>query len=257
MLHNRSGYAAEMVPMVDPRGRNVGVVIAKGTYRLVKGQLELDEEQEPIAYVDEYADEPGKSEYLVPADLVDFKPGTDVLVVRHAPERPSHGLRVRVSVGDVRAGRLSFRAAALGPVSRSQRRRRKLAGTFDERWQRERMPLLPTDFDPRHNQAARPKQVSRRYLTGSERVELENVFEPGAARFRLPGHVVVIGGNVKGDFFSRPADLDTVLFWSDARRVTLVWRARIACERKIEEIRNVHVYRVRAHTARQLYGARS
>lgn len=42
----------------------------------------------------------------------------------------------------------------------------RYAGTYDEHWKKNRAPYLPTDFDPRFNQAAHPDLSADSYLQG-------------------------------------------------------------------------------------------
>ena len=50
-------------------------------------------------------------------------------------------------------------AAAFGPVGRHWEPRVRYAGTYDDRWTEDRMPLLPKDFDDRFHNAAPPGLV--------------------------------------------------------------------------------------------------
>src|SRR5262249_37085300 len=52
----------------------------------------------------------------------------------------------------------------VGPLGRHWAPRRSYAGTMDENWKKERMPLLPLDFDERYNQLAPPKLIAPSYL---------------------------------------------------------------------------------------------
>ena len=47
--------------------------------------------------------------------------------------------------------------------------RRDFAGTYDERWQEDRFPLLPSDFDPRFLNAAPADQQLDHYPVGAAR----------------------------------------------------------------------------------------
>lgn len=101
-----------------------------------------------------------------------------------------------------------------------------LAGTYDERWQKERAPLLPGDFDRRHFNAASAGLVAEGYLRGDEPVSLTGVTSAGLLEFRLPGvpaprvSVVLQGGQE----LQVPLALDTVIIEPDERRVMLLWR---------------------------------
>ena len=53
-----------------------------------------------------------------------------------------------------------------GPIGPDWEPRQRHAGTYDERWKRERAPVLPADFDPRHNCVAPPGLWSATPLLG-------------------------------------------------------------------------------------------
>ena len=58
-------------------------------------------------------------------------------------------------------------------------------GTYDATWLDKQWPLLPTDFDPRHYQAA-PLDQQSRIVRGGEDVRVVNMTPKGTWRFRLP-----------------------------------------------------------------------
>jgi hypothetical protein len=255
-LNNQTPGVLHAVPMIDKDGRNTVVVIAKLSYELDhRGLLAAAEKQEEIIFADEFVGEPGKSEMRVPSDLVDYKPASDVIVVR--PEENSHpkGLRrVKLEVGGLRKARWVWKKWKFGPVRRNRRSRRRYAGTYNQSWIENRMPLLPEDFDPRHNLAAPRDQVFHGYLKGNEHVRLTNHYSRRVVEYDLPGRVVIVGGNVMSHYFTEVAVLDTLLIWPDRPRITLVWRHSIPCRVKTEEVRNINIYLVQLRTARDLYG---
>lgn len=112
--------------------------------------------------------------------------------------------------------------------------RRKHAGTIDDRWIKERHPILPEDFDFRFWQVAPPGLVAEPWLGGDEvlqfaymhpEIELLQTRLPGlslSARVQHPGHAAQ----------DHPLVLDGVHvdFRRGADRVTLTWRTAFACE---------------------------
>jgi hypothetical protein len=117
--------------------------------------------------------------------------------------------------------------AGFGFVSPHWQPRAGLAGTFDERWQKERAPLLPRDFERAHLNAATPGLTARGYLRGDEAVVAAGMSPQGALRFALPGvpppwvRVMMTGGREQ----VLATNLDTVILEPDERRVLLLWRA--------------------------------
>lgn len=129
--------------------------------------------------------------------------------------------------------------ACFAPIAPHWKPRSDFAGTYDERWQRQRAPFLPEDFDPRFFQLAPPGLVASGYLRGGETVEIRGATPSGYLAFPLPNvglSVTFVLGNGREE---RPACLDTVLIDADALRLVLVWRAALACDRKLLRVREV------------------
>lgn len=80
------------------------------------------------------------------------------------------------------------RPAGFGFYGRNWAPRLAYAGTYDDKYVKERHPLLPVDFSYRFFNGAHPDLQVGGYLRGDEEVDLLNVC-PGASRlhFRLPG----------------------------------------------------------------------
>lgn len=117
--------------------------------------------------------------------------------------------------------------AGFGFVSPHWQPRAALAGTFDEKWAKDRAPLLPKNFDRRHLNAGAPGLVAPGYLRGDEAVVAAGVTPQGQLRFALPG---VPAPSVRvafqgADDQTVPTNLDTVIIEPDDRRLLLLWRA--------------------------------
>lgn len=119
-----------------------------------------------------------------------------------------------------------------GPLCSHWLERRRFAGTYDQRWEQERLPLLPDDFDDRHYQCAPADQQHRGFLRGGEPVSLLNLTPGGGqVRFALPR--MFLGMET---FFTHgarqvhaPPRLHTVILEPDERRVSLVWHSALPC----------------------------
>ena len=131
--------------------------------------------------------------------------------------QPSRSARRR---GLRRAGPLG-----LGYVGRAWLPRRRYAGTYDAAWQRDRMPLLPLDFDERFFNAAPPDQIVPGYLRGGEEVVALHLSEQGRDAFRLPRLEVRFEGLSMGRRIDVPGILDTLVLDLGEREVVLIWRA--------------------------------
>ncbi|MCL4204032.1 MAG: DUF2169 domain-containing protein [Pirellulaceae bacterium] len=120
-----------------------------------------------------------------------------------------------------------------GPIPGHWSPRVELAGTYDEKWQRERQPLLPEDFDERFFQCAPADQQTPQFLKGGELVELSNLTPDGLLQFRLPR--ATLGFTTRFDGGAREmhrADLHTVILEPDFPRVSVVWHTHLPCHHK-------------------------
>ena len=114
--------------------------------------------------------------------------------------------------------------AGFGPIASSWSPRLERAGRYDEAWRRDRMPLSPVDFDPRHESVAHPELWSETPLDGTEPCELLGMTPSGAWRFKLPLYAPLFEACVHGETRLLETHLDTMLFLPEASRVELVWR---------------------------------
>lgn len=124
------------------------------------------------------------------------------------------------------------RPAGFGPVARDWSPRVELAGTFDEKWEKERLPLLPVDFDERYYQCAPEDQQTPEYLKGGEPVELYNLSASGMLRFKLPRIWLMFQTSFGRESLSHHAKLHTVIFEPDFPRVIMVWHTSLPCHNK-------------------------
>jgi len=128
-----------------------------------------------------------------------------------------------------------FPPMAFGPLGRTWLPRRQYAGTYDETWLDNRVPLLPMDFDDRYFQASAPDQQIP-YPTGGEPVELVNLSPEGRLSGTIPRTQIVVTFERKsGRITQRIANLDTVLLLPEESRMCLTWRTRITAERDLHE----------------------
>lgn len=131
--------------------------------------------------------------------------------------------------------------AGFGFVSPNWQPRARLAGTFDAAWSKHRCPLLPTDFDRRHFNAASPGLVAPGYLRGNEEVQACGLSPEPTLRFCLPGipaPTAVIHLQRQHDQ-APPLRLDTVIVDLDARRLVMLWRATVPLDDGPHALRGV------------------
>ncbi|ETX30246.1 DUF2169 family type VI secretion system accessory protein [Roseivivax isoporae] len=129
----------------------------------------------------------------------------------------------------------AYRPMAFGPVWRGRADRLKWAGTYDQRWQDEVFPFLPADFDDRYYQQVGPDQQIDPPVGGAD-VVLLNLTPAGREAFRLPRTALPLrifrGWQTAFDGAPMP---DTLLFDTEARTLSLVWRVQVPIRRVITE----------------------
>lgn len=142
--------------------------------------------------------------------------------------------------------------AGFGAIGPHWSPRRELAGTYDAAWRRDRAPLRPLDFDPRHAACAHPDLHSPAPLHGGEPVEVLGATPEGVWRFRLPPFAPTFRsrrlerdlatGRLESRGFEHATHLDTFLVDGDAGLVELTWRASLRMPRKIDHLESVTVF---------------
>jgi hypothetical protein len=127
--------------------------------------------------------------------------------------------------------------AGFGPIGRGWLPRRQYAGTYDEKWVAERMPLLPDDFDERFHQAAPPDQIAPGYLRGGEPVDLVGCTSEGRVTFALPVLRPRFETRLRARVDGGPMVLDTVSLDADARRVALLFKGQVRVHGEVPDVR--------------------
>jgi hypothetical protein len=252
---------ASLIPFIDPHGRNVMVLIAKCSYEIGPAGLEPSPDQVPVLLTDTHLNGDRTSEMVIPSDFTDYKPVGEVLVIRPTTEtaaRTVAGRKVSIQVGELFFAGEARAPWPLGPLGRNHKLRMRYAGTYDAAWQTNRLPLLPADFNPLFNQSAPQAQRARQAFVGNELIGIEGLYGAGArVTFGLPGKTVLVTANVRQEYVSEAARLDTILLWTDTPRITLVWRHVIRPRQKNEEIGDVSANFVRLQTAREFFTERA
>ena len=129
-----------------------------------------------------------------------------------------------------------YRPQSFGPVARNWTPRYTLAGTYDKNWFDNIRPFLPDDFDESYYQCAPPDQQVP-HLRGGELIALFGLTPQEKTRFVIPNVAVPMQAILSnGDRHNLSPVIDTLVIEPDEKRFTLVWRARIAIKRNINEI---------------------
>lgn len=153
----------------------------------------------------------------------------------HLIEKPAHN--IEYPKPPIRYLKSYPDPAGFGPIAGHWSPRVKFAGTYGEKWEKERQPLLPEDFDERFHQCAPQDQQVPGFLKGGELVELYNLTPNGFLSFRLPRVTLAFEtdfGN-KGTEEHRAA-LHTVIIEPDVPRVMMVWHTHLPCHHKVQKL---------------------
>jgi hypothetical protein len=129
------------------------------------------------------------------------------------------------------------RPVGFSPVAPYWQPRARYGGTFDERWQQERFPLLPEDLDARYFNSAPEDQQLQSYQPGEE-VRLTYMSETGHDRFALPRfEVPVILEQRGGAPVERTLVPDTIVVEPAAHRLSLAGRCSHPLEPDLTALR--------------------
>lgn len=136
--------------------------------------------------------------------------------------------------------------AGFGAIAAHWKPRPKYAGTYDAAWEKSRAPYLPDDFDPRFLMVAPEDQQVPGYLKGGESVEVAGATPSGILRFALPARRVDVIFRLDSGEERKSANLDTVILRPDEKKLVLVWRAALACDKRLLKVREVEPFVARA-----------
>ena len=133
--------------------------------------------------------------------------------------------------------------AGFGFTSPHWQPRAGFAGTYDKAWMKQRMPLLPTDFDRRFFNAAPPDQVAPGFLKADVAVEVINASPSGKISFNLPGVQpprcrVEVRGRKDHQLETR---LDTVIINTDENLLFLIWRTNLVLRSGPQDVVSIEV----------------
>jgi hypothetical protein len=128
-----------------------------------------------------------------------------------------------------------------GFVGRNWQPRLQYAGTYDQQWKQNRMPLLPLDFDERYYNGTHPDTVPLKTLAAGEEVIANNLSASGYLKFTLPRYRFIATAKIKGETTAYTPVMDTLIIEPDELRVLITWRVAIPCTNQFLYIDNVTV----------------
>jgi hypothetical protein len=159
------------------------------------------------------------------ADLID-KPAPQI----EHPARPHH------KAGDAHP------PVGFGAIRTHWSPRLERSGTFDDVWQKTRMPTLPVDFDVRANNTAHPSLLFEEPLQPGDPVAITGMSEAGVVAFEVPAINVVVRArsDVSGRIEVRPP-IDTLLIEPGEHTFEVTLRAAFPQGRGRDVLREVRV----------------
>lgn len=123
------------------------------------------------------------------------------------------------------------RVAGFGAIAGDWQPRLGLAGTYDEEWQENRMPLLPADFDEAFYQSA-PADQQLEAIVGGEQVVLVNLDPTGLLQFSLPRRKFLCISQLGTELHEQTATLQSVILEPDDHRFMMVWHSALPCNKQ-------------------------
>jgi hypothetical protein len=132
--------------------------------------------------------------------------------------------------------------AGFGPIPCDWEQRVKLAGTYDDAWQKERQPLVPKDFQDAYFRCAPVDQQFNGFLQGGEEVVLGNLVPEGLLRFRLPRVSLGFNTRIAGGATHHRGQLHTVIIEPDERRLIMVWQTALPCHHSLYTLKQTIVF---------------
>ncbi len=119
--------------------------------------------------------------------------------------------------------------AGFAAIPPSWEPRSTLAGTYDDLWERTRMPHWPVDAQPDFFRVAHPALQFSEALRGHEIITLTNMTANGSLSFRLPRLIPTVRNRIHGAWSRQQVPLRRVIIEPEQNRLVMVWRALTLC----------------------------
>ncbi len=328
-LENNTPFEAGNFVLQDQDGKDLLIVVVKATYGFDhSGSLTLSDEQEPVAFADQYFGSVEETGIKYASDITFGKEATDIALIGHAvagkekqrksfvifnvgtikkkvavfgdrhwkstlgfkriskPEPFStirlvyenafggndlshknpkkHEFEQKNTIGKgfrAKKSRLktkeinlpnledpenlikSFKSrpapSSLGFISPHWQPRMGFAGTYDEHWQKNRMPLLPEDFDTKYNQAAHPDLIYPGFLEGNENVLIAGVSEKGPYEFSLPDIRPACRIELSGEEHHPEINIEKLVINTDEEKAFIVWHCSLDIHDRLYDVETI------------------
>lgn len=115
------------------------------------------------------------------------------------------------------------------------------AGTFDANWKKTRAPYMPTDFDMRFHNMAHPDLIYPGVLEGGEPITITNMHPDGTFKFDLPQVKLITRIQVSKRAEEPAFKLETVILEPNQRKLSMVWRAAMTCDKEMLKISEITI----------------
>ncbi len=133
------------------------------------------------------------------------------------------------------------RVAGFGALCGHWSPRFNYAGTYDEKWQEERFPLYPLDFNQMFYQCA-PEDQQIQSIVGGEKVTLLNLTpDTGYLEFNIPSVELKFYTKIKNKVIHHMASLHTIIIEPDFPRLQLVWHTAIDCHNQEQDVEHTFI----------------
>jgi hypothetical protein len=131
--------------------------------------------------------------------------------------------------------------ACFAPIAPNWQPRVSFAGTYDDIWQQTRAPYLPDDYKPQFMNVAPASLIYPGYLQGGEGVRIIGMHPAGDLGFTLPYVNLANKILMAGQEYAAPFVMETLLLDPNQRQLSMVWRAAMACDKKLPKIQQISV----------------
>jgi hypothetical protein len=121
-------------------------------------------------------------------------------------------------------------------VAKGWKPRRDFAGTYDAAWQRDRMPLLPNDFDPVFFTAA-SEGLSAPFFRGGESVDLSNLTPTRRESFVIPTVALHAAFHIDAAPTPITMRLDTIVIDAVKMKLVMVWHGSHPVPGLVDDVR--------------------
>ena len=141
----------------------------------------------------------------------------------------------------------------MGFISPDWQPRLGYSGTYDENWEKTRLPMLPLDFNRTFFNAAHPRLIAQGFLQGSETIHTVNVTPQGRLSIQLPGDKPEISFKYQHKEPKKlEVKLDTIIINTDEMKLILLWRASEDVFNRIYKMEKIIVEDVKQETPEKI-----